>query len=190
MSSSLHRVLETWGEGTADASGGEGGGAPATPGDATWSHRFYDQSFWTTEGGTFYATPSATQSVGGIGVYVWSAAGMTDDAQGWLDAPATNFGWILVGDESGVNSGKRFDSRQNPTPAVRPRLAVEFTRPCPGDVNGDRIVDLADLTRVLSLFGISTDECRGECPEDLDGDNDVDLSDLSLLLGHFGTTCN
>ena len=31
-----------WGEGTSMASGGEGGGDAATPGDATWVHTFFD----------------------------------------------------------------------------------------------------------------------------------------------------
>ena len=43
---------------------GEGDGAPATPNDATWRHRFFDSVFWTTQGGDFSATVSASQSVG------------------------------------------------------------------------------------------------------------------------------
>jgi hypothetical protein len=38
---SLHAVLAAWGEGTSHASGEEGGGAAATPNDATWTHRLY-----------------------------------------------------------------------------------------------------------------------------------------------------
>jgi hypothetical protein len=185
-SASLHRLLESWGEGTADASGGEGGGAPATTGDATWRHRFYAQNDWSSEGGLFVATPSATETVEGLGVYAWSAAEMVGDAQGWLDAPQTNFGWILIGDESGPTSGKRFDSRQNPVEGVRPRLTFQFVLPCPGDVNGDGMVELADLARVLSMFGT---QCGPACPEDLDGDGDVDLADLAALLGRFGAVC-
>src|SRR6266516_1244724 len=49
----LHKLLADWGEGTSNADGQEGDGAPATPSDATWRHRFYDTVFWTTQGGDF-----------------------------------------------------------------------------------------------------------------------------------------
>lgn len=58
--------------------------------------------------------------------------------------------------------------------------------PCPGDVNGDRIVDLADLTILLANFG---NNAAGPDDGDLDGNSSVDLTDLALLLGQFGSTC-
>ena len=88
----LHKVLADWGEGTSHAPMGEGDGASATPNDATWRHRFFDSVFWTTQGGDFSATVSASQSVGGVGQYTWSSAQMVADAQSWLDNPASNFG--------------------------------------------------------------------------------------------------
>src|SRR6266702_6768218 len=94
----LHRLLAAWGEGTSQGSGEEGIGPPATPSDATWRHRFFDTIFWTTQGGDFSATVSASQSVGAIGVYTWSSAQMTADVQSWLDDPANNFGWLVLGD--------------------------------------------------------------------------------------------
>ena len=57
-------MLADWGEGTSVAPGEEGDGAPATTNDATWRHRFFDTIFWTTEGGDFSGTVSASQSVG------------------------------------------------------------------------------------------------------------------------------
>src|SRR6184192_726842 len=75
----LHKLLADWGEGTSMASGEEGDGAPATPNDATWRHRFFDTIFWTNEGGDFSATVSASQSVGPIGQYTWSSAQMVAD---------------------------------------------------------------------------------------------------------------
>lgn len=59
--------------------------------------------------------------------------------------------------------------------------------PCPGDLNSDGVVDLADLTTLLSNYGT----VGGATPEqgDLNGDQNVDLSDLTLLLSAFGTTC-
>lgn len=128
--SSLHRVLAEWGEGTSDASccaPEEGTGGPATVGDATWAFRLFRSAAWTAPGGDFVATSSATQSVDDDGLYTWASAQMTADAQGWLDSPAANFGWILLGDESVDRTAKRFDARE--TAATRPRLTIYYTVP-------------------------------------------------------------
>jgi len=57
---------------------------------------------------------------------------------------------------------------------------------CPEDLNGDNVIDLADLSVLLAHFGEA-----GADPEhgDVDGDGDVDLADLSQVLAVFGTTC-
>src|SRR3954447_12316738 len=120
----LHKLLADWGEGTSQASGEEGLGAPATPNDATWRHRFYDNIFWTTQGGDFSATVSASQSVNGLGPYVWSSAQMVQNVQSWLDNPASNFGWLVLGDESTSISSKRFDTRESASPPV---LTIQYT---------------------------------------------------------------
>ena len=122
----LHKLLADWGEGTSDASGMEGQGIAATTNDATWRHRFYNTIFWTTQGGDFSGTVSASQSVGAIGQYVWSSAQMVADVQSWLDNPSTNFGWLVKGDESSSATAKRFDSRQSTSPPV---LTIEYTAP-------------------------------------------------------------
>ena len=123
----LHRVQADWGEGTSNASGEEGMGTAAAPGDATWLHTFFSTDLWTTAGGDFVATPSASTSVGGLGSYSWgSTAQMVADAQSWLDDPAGNFGWILMGDENESSTAKRFDSRENFSKVDRPMLTIDF----------------------------------------------------------------
>ena len=119
----LHKLLADWGEGTSIAPGEEGDGAPATANDATWRHRFFDTIFWTTQGGDFSATVSASQSVGGTGHYTWSSAQMVADVQSWLDNPASNFGWLVLGDETAIATAKRFDTRESASP---PMLTIEF----------------------------------------------------------------
>jgi hypothetical protein len=119
----LHKLLADWGEGTSDATGEEGDGAPATPNDATWRHRFFDTIFWTTQGGDFSATVSASQSVGALGQYTWTSAQMVADVQGWLDNPASNFGWLMLGDETDFLTAKRFDTRESTSPPV---LAITY----------------------------------------------------------------
>jgi hypothetical protein len=124
----LHKLLADWGEGTSVAPGEEGEGAPATTNDATWRHRFYSAIFWTTQGGDFSATVSANQSVGSVGVYTWSSSQMRADVQSWLDDPASNFGWLVLGDESEIATAKRFDTRESAGPPV---LTIQFRPPGP-----------------------------------------------------------
>ncbi len=123
----LHKVLADWGEGSSNATGAEGSGAPADPGDATWIHRFFDTVFWTTPGGDFTATSSASQTVGNPGVYTWGpSAQMTADVQSWLDNPSQNFGWLLMGNEEEAQTAKRFDTHEHPIVANRPALTITF----------------------------------------------------------------
>jgi len=126
----LHRVSSDWGEGTSDAPGQEGNGAPATDGDATWVHTFYPDGFWLAEGGDFAASVSAAQSVGDEGTYTWgSTPEMVADVQSWLDNPTTNFGWLVMGDETRQLSTKRFNTRENSIGS--PQLAIAFMDPVP-----------------------------------------------------------
>lgn len=59
--------------------------------------------------------------------------------------------------------------------------------PCPGDLDGDGDIDLADLSALLANYGMTSGAVYED--GDLDGDGDVDLSDLSALLAVYGTTC-
>ena len=127
----LHKLLADWGEGTSHAPGEEGSGAPATPNDATWRHRFYDTIFWTTQGGDFSPTVSASQLVGLVGQYMWSSAQMVVDVQSWLDNPASNFGWLVLGDESTSPTAKRFDTRESASPPVLTIDYVPASTPTP-----------------------------------------------------------
>jgi hypothetical protein len=124
---SLHRVLADWGEGSSDPLGEEGGGIAATLGDATWRHRFFATTFWTTQGGDFETAASATTSVNAVGLYSWNSPQMLTDVLDWLANPATNFGWLLLGDETSAPTTKRFDTRENSDPSARPHLMLDIT---------------------------------------------------------------
>jgi hypothetical protein len=130
----LHPLEKDWGEGDSDASGQEGAGAVAANGDATWLHTFYDMSTWDTAGGDYTAAASASTVVGGIGPYSWSSQQMAADVQAWLDDADANYGWLLLGDESGGASAKRFDSRENSEPANQPSLTVRYIMPLPQSI--------------------------------------------------------
>ncbi len=116
-----------WGEGTSDAEGQEGIGTSSTTGDATWLHSFFDTAIWSTPGGDFGSLSSATQTVADFNFYTWgSTPEMVADVQGWLDDPATNYGWILLGDETANRTVKRFASRENTAPTTRPALIITY----------------------------------------------------------------
>ena len=127
----LSAALQDWGEGTSVAPGSEGAGGPATPGDATWLHTFFDAQFWNLPGGDFAVAPSATTTVDQVGTYSWSDVGTVSDAQGWLDQPGTNFGWLLIATnfEGMPQTAKRFDTRENADPAAQPVLTVTYVPP-------------------------------------------------------------
>ena len=176
-SMSLYRLSQDWGEGTSDPLGNAGGaGVAATVGDATWTARFYDPTsptLWSTAGGSYNASSSSTATVGTTaGQYLWTSALLATDVQGWVNTPATNFGWVLVGDEAVNQSARRFDSREGAA-NVRPALALNYnpvlpplTRreswlrqyfPTPGtyvddlaDFNGDGLVCLVEYAFALS----------------------------------------
>ena len=181
----LRRLLADWGEGTSRASGEEGGGTAATPGDATWVHRFFDTDTWATPGGDFLPTASACMEVAQEDrYYTWgSTAAMVADVQGWLDNPSSNFGWLLLGNEARSLTAKRFDTKENGNPDFHPVLTVRFgpASPPPGDANRDGVVDAADLRFVADNMG-RPDDPRA----DLTGECFVDIRDLAIVGRNFG----
>jgi hypothetical protein len=149
----LHRVLQDWGEAGSFFDGGLG--AAATDGDATWLHTFYNAAqpgsspTWNQPGGDFQQSPSAVSKiVGELGegqLVSWSSDAMVADVQSWLGDSDTNFGWILLGDETRGRSVKRFDSRESfELPDLPPMLMIEYTSILAGDYTDDGIVDVAD----------------------------------------------
>lgn len=122
-----YRVLAGWGEGASDAPGEEGAGAPSEPGDATWLHREYPTLGWAATGGDHAQTPSAKAVLlPGLGPVEWSSHALALDVQAWVDGEP-NHGWLLRAlDESQPLNAKRFNSREHPDPATRPRLVVEY----------------------------------------------------------------
>ncbi len=181
----MHRLLMDWGEAGSVASGGGGGGGAALPGDATWLHGFFNTTLWVNEGGDYNPAISAAQSVGGIGSYSWSSAQLAADVQDMLDNPGDNFGWIIIGVELGGDTAKRYATKENSSAINRPRLEIEYTMAaeCVGDINGDGVVDTADLGILIGQFGTAGPD------GDLNGDMVVDTADLGILIGAFGTPC-
>ncbi|TVQ82313.1 MAG: DUF2817 domain-containing protein [Phycisphaeraceae bacterium] len=58
---------------------------------------------------------------------------------------------------------------------------------CPGDINGDFVVDLNDFVILAGNFGTTAGATLSQ--GDLNGDGAVDLNDFVILAGNFGTVC-
>lgn len=189
----LHRVLADWGEGTSNAPGQEGGGDMSALLDATWIHTFYDLLQWNTPGGDYESTVSAATSVAGIADYTFgSTSEIVADVQLWLDEPDTNFGWILIGDESVASTAKRFDTKENGTASNHPVLTVNFVPPpccvgIRGDVNNDgldaNILDLNFLINRIFRFGPKP-ACAVEADVNSDGSS-ANILDLNYLINRI-----
>ena len=140
-------VSHSWGQGTAgnpsDSSGigASGGGFPAGTGDATWNSAFNGQTLWTTPGGDHASTASDTLFLNGNTTgtaFTWlSTPQMVADVQGWLNNPATNFGWELINaDEVDVRTLYGFYSSEWATfpgglASQEPALQITYTVPEP-----------------------------------------------------------
>jgi hypothetical protein len=157
----LHELFVPWGEAntgasTADNLGGTGQGQLAQVGDATWLERFSDGNSanlvdpWTAPGGLagvdFDAVASASLVQGNqrYDQSTWlSTAALVADVQGWLDNPATNYGWMLVNtDETGTQTFRGFYSRNFNPPAI------PTNPPIPA---GSPLTEVADFWPVLTV---------------------------------------
>jgi spore coat protein A len=143
----MHTLDRDWGEGTVncDSNAGGGQGDTANPGDATWLNSKFQQIGWNTPGGDYAAAASASALVanGQSETATWDSnvtgnEALVANVQAWLDTPASNNGWIMIGEESVLKTARRFYSREGATP---PLLTVDFTPPASTSaccfVNGD-----------------------------------------------------
>lgn len=62
---------------------------------------------------------------------------------------------------------------------------TEANPPCPGDTNGDLIINFADLNTVLAQFGQTAPGLAG----DVNDDGTVNFADLNIVLANFGVVC-
>ena len=70
---------------------------------------------------------------------------------------------------------------------LRGNVAVLLGLPtCRGDVNGDNVVDLTDLTLLLDGWGPCDPPCPPVCLADIDGDCEVTFMDLIVILSEWG----
>lgn len=141
-----------------------------------------DVGFVTTAAGSFFQ--------------VDNPAGQTFNFAG---DPIANFGWAFRGTPVGgccVAGNCQTLSADDCTAAGGSYLGAGVacsptacSASCVGDVNGDGVIDLSDLTALLSGFGSGTGDPSYNAAADFDHNGLIDLSDLTTLLSAFGTTC-
>ncbi|MDX2147517.1 MAG: DNRLRE domain-containing protein [Planctomycetota bacterium] len=178
-----HVALAAWGEGASDALEQEGTGAPAAPGDATWTFAFFSTVPWAP-GGVFRAAPSAAASVPTTPTVVsLTSPALVDDVRAWVASPTTNFGWMLRGTETRNRTAVQLASRESPDASTRPRLIVTFTPQCPADFNGDGQPDFFDYLDFVGAFNAE------DASADLNGDMQVDFFDYLEFAARFDAGC-
>ncbi len=129
----LHDVLSNWGQGTGTPTAYMPPFSPTTTNDATWTNTFYPTQNWKTPGGDFSSTVSGSAVFGAdyTNSTFNSTSQMVADVQSWLNNPSTNFGWLMLGDET-QNSGKMIGSMHSSSP---PTLTIDYTAPAkPADL--------------------------------------------------------
>jgi hypothetical protein len=120
----LHRLTRTWSEGNKIGNNG----SAASAGEVTWNASQHATSAWTTPGGDFVPTVSASTPVTGVGSYAWgSTSQMVADVQAWLDSPAANSGWLLRSEnETALRTVRQFGSKEGGNAAT---LTIDYLSP-------------------------------------------------------------
>ena len=123
---------------------------------------------------------------------------MIADVQAWLDSPGSNFGWIMIGDESTDTTARQFPSREFGNASFRPMLTIEFTGgaaptptpppTCVGDCNGDGEVAINELiTGVnIALGSLPLDRCSSF---DINGDGEIEINELITAVNNALAGC-
>jgi len=86
---------------------------------------------------------------------------------------------------NGSSSATSFSSDHRPVVFDVLLEAEPVVVECPGDSNGDNVVNFADLNAVLADFGLSGAALSG----DVNGDGVVNFADLNEVLANFGNAC-
>jgi beta propeller repeat protein len=63
---------------------------------------------------------------------------------------------------------------------------ASVTLTIPGDVDGDRDVDIFDIVSMAGLYGDTVPPAWPLPPQDIDGDGDIDIFDIVIAAGNYG----
>ena len=82
-----------------------------------------------------------------------TSRGIAADVADWVRDPASNHGWILLGDEENLGTGLRFASRRDTLPSHSPSLTVFFTVPTGACCKPDGTCDLTTESECSAQSG-------------------------------------
>ena len=137
----LHPNSGAWVEGTEGCGVRGGGQGEPSTGGVTWNTM--PGNVTTASGSTLINNTTP----------VWSStAVMVSDVQDWLDNPGTNYGWVVIGDETTDTTTRRFGSRESASP---PQLVVEF------DLDPNTPVEACCQDGSCTLTAIGSGSCNG-----------------------------
>jgi hypothetical protein len=170
----LHKLLKNWGEGTSNANSNEGTGASATTNDATWANSFFNTTTWTKPGADYAPTASATFTVNELKSYNIKSTMLTNEIKLWIEGlccpPQTNFGWILIGNESANGTAHRFISSEHSS-NEGPKLTIYYT-----DKGGSLGIDSDNVNiKPFAYYDATTSEIK---IKNLQQVSDIELYDL------------
>jgi len=148
------------------------GGEQLNPGDVA-------QIRWSTDDRDGVANVDLLLSTDGGATFptVIASATADDGAYDWVVPNVGTSGAVVRVVARGLD---------NDTGADDSDAAFAILGDCPGDTNGDSVVNFADLNAVLAAFGQS----GVGMPADLNNDGVVNFADLNAVLAAFGTACN
>lgn len=113
---SVHKVLESWDEGTLCNNNGV----------ANWTVRSGTTTNWSTLGGVFGAALSTTNIPRTTGVY-YQWTGLQTTVNEWLASPSSNYGFLLKAVTENIADDRfEFDSREATN---KPQLTINYTIP-------------------------------------------------------------
>jgi hypothetical protein len=99
-------------------------------------------------------------------------------------------GYRLVGAEvSDMSTEIAFTLTASDLAYAVTRCRFPVPEPCFGDVNGDGLIDVEDLSTLLGAFGSCEGDLLFDPHCDLEPDGCIDMADLVELLGVYGEAC-
>lgn len=181
----IFAVTTEWGEGF---SSGSGRGGPAVAPDATWTDAMFGTAFWNNPGGDFDATLLTSRFINETSqpVSFPSTTNMIDQAQTWTDDPTTNFGIIIIGNESVPCSAYRFGSKEI---GVVPTLTISYEQGCTPEFGMETYNGCKNDGYSVSVGGTTYNESNPSGMEILTASNGCDSTvTIDLIFGDNVTT--